>query len=63
MFRALFACSLLTVACVAHAQTFPTKPIRLLVGFTPGSEVDVIGRMIAHEMTEKWGQRVAQAAR
>ena len=58
MFRALFAYSLLSAACVAQAQTFPTKPIRLLVGFTPGSEVDVIGRMIAHEMTEKWGQRV-----
>ena len=58
MFRALFAYSLLSAACVAQAQTFPAKPIRLLVGFTPGSEVDVIGRMIAHEMTEKWGQRV-----
>ena len=59
MFRALFAaCTLLSAACAAQAQTFPTKPIRLLVGFTPGSEVDVIGRMIAHEMTEKWGQRV-----
>jgi tripartite-type tricarboxylate transporter receptor subunit TctC len=45
----------------AHAQpaaAFPTKPIRMIVGFTAGSEVDVIGRMIAHEMAEKWGQRV-----
>ena len=45
----------------AHAQTaaaFPTKPMRFIVGFTAGSEVDVIGRMIAHEMGEKWGQRV-----
>ena len=47
-----------SVASATQAQQFPTKPIRLLVGFTPGSEVDVIGRMIAHEMTEKWGQRV-----
>jgi tripartite-type tricarboxylate transporter receptor subunit TctC len=39
-------------------QAFPTKPIRMIVGFTAGSEVDVIGRMIAHEMAEKWGQRV-----
>ena len=30
----------------------------MIVGFTAGSEVDVIGRMIAHEMGEKWGQRV-----
>ena len=50
--------SLLTVAVTAQAQLFPSKPVRMLVGFTAGSEVDVIGRMIAHEMTEKWGQRV-----
>ena len=30
----------------------------MIVGFTAGSEVDVIGRMITHEMSEKWGQRV-----
>ena len=45
-------------SAIAHAQPFPTKPIRMIVGFTAGSEVDVIGRMIAHEMAEKWGQRV-----
>ena len=51
----------LVVSCTAftaQAQQFPTKPIRFIVGFTAGSEVDVIGRMIAHEMGEKWGQRV-----
>jgi tripartite-type tricarboxylate transporter receptor subunit TctC len=61
----LAALALLGVA-TAHAQApstgsgqaFPTKPIRFIVGFTAGSEVDVIGRMIAHEMSEKWGQRV-----
>jgi tripartite-type tricarboxylate transporter receptor subunit TctC len=45
-------------SAVAHAQPFPTKPIRMIIGFTAGSEVDVIGRMLAHEMSEKWGQRV-----
>ena len=42
----------------AAAQQYPSKPIRMIVGFTAGSEVDVIGRMLAHEMGEKWGQRV-----
>src|SRR5687767_1557048 len=42
----------------ALAQPFPTKPIRMIIGFTAGSEVDVIGRMIAHEMAEKWSERV-----
>jgi tripartite-type tricarboxylate transporter receptor subunit TctC len=58
MVRALFAFALLSAVCVAQAQTFPIKPIRFIVGFTAGSEVDVIGRMIAHEMSEKWVQRV-----
>lgn len=53
----------LTLPGITHAQApgaanFPTKPFRMIVGFTAGSEVDVIGRMIAHEMGEKWGQRV-----
>jgi tripartite-type tricarboxylate transporter receptor subunit TctC len=45
-------------AAAVNAQPFPSKPFRMIVGFTAGSEVDVIGRMIAHEMAEKWGQRV-----
>ena len=45
-------------ASTGSGQTFPTKPLRFIVGFTAGSEIDVIGRMLAHEMTEKWGQRV-----
>ena len=52
------AATLLATTTLAQAQQFPTKPIRFIVGFTAGSEVDVIGRMIAHEMGEKWGQRV-----
>lgn len=54
----------LTLPALARAQApgvalaFPNKPIRMIVGFTAGSEVDVIGRMIAQEMGEKWGQRV-----
>ena len=58
--------ALFAMAALAHAQpastgaaqAYPNKPIRMIVGFTAGSEVDVIGRMIAHEMSEKWGQRV-----
>ena len=46
-----------TVGAV-QAQQFPTKPIRMIIGFTPGSEIDVIGRMLANELSEKWGQRV-----
>ena len=54
----LSACFVMHHAHAQPAATFPTKPMRFIVGFTAGSEVDVIGRMIAHEMGEKWGQRV-----
>jgi tripartite-type tricarboxylate transporter receptor subunit TctC len=39
-------------------QSYPTKPIRMIVGFTAGSEIDIVGRMIAQEMSDHWGQRV-----
>ena len=43
----------------AHSQqAYPTKPIRMLVGFTPGSEIDVMGRLVAPELSDRLGQRV-----
>lgn len=42
-----------------HAQDeFPTKPIRILVGFGPGSGTDVLSREIAQRMSDNWGQGV-----
>jgi tripartite-type tricarboxylate transporter receptor subunit TctC len=43
---------------VAHAQPYPTKPIRMLVGFTPGSEIDVIARIVAQDLSERLGQKI-----
>jgi len=40
------------------AQSFPTKPIRLLVGFAPGGAVDLAARVIANQMTGSIGQSV-----
>lgn len=39
-------------------QRYPTKPIRMLIGFTPGSEVDVIARVVSHELSERLGQKI-----
>jgi tripartite-type tricarboxylate transporter receptor subunit TctC len=50
--------ALLSAPLFVHAQQYPTKPIRMLVGFTPGSEIDVIGRLVAPELSERLGQRV-----
>jgi tripartite-type tricarboxylate transporter receptor subunit TctC len=39
-------------------QTFPTKPVRLLVGSAPGGILDVTARSIGNRLSEKWGQPV-----
>ena len=44
---------------LAQAQEkFPTKPVRLVVGFSPGSATDITGRLVASKLSEIWGQPV-----
>lgn len=55
--------SLVIAACVtphAVAQTidYPTKPIKLVIGFTPGGSTDTIGRQLANSFTKILGQSV-----
>lgn len=45
--RLLLALALLCALAPAHAQTFPDKPITLVVGFSPGGGVDTVGRIMA----------------
>jgi len=45
-------------AAPAAAQDYPAKPVRLLVGFPPGGNVDVVGRIIAQKMGEGLSQQV-----
>lgn len=52
----LFALAL--AAGTALAQTYPTKPIRLLVPFTPGGSQDVIGRLFAQKVGDALGQTI-----
>ena len=46
------------LASLAQADSYPSKPIRLIVGFTPGSATDVTGRIFAQKLSEELGQQV-----
>ena len=46
------------VAVAASAQTFPTKPIRIIVPFAPGGGNDLVGRLYAARMSEAFAQVV-----
>jgi tripartite-type tricarboxylate transporter receptor subunit TctC len=45
-------------ALPAQAQPYPYKPIRWIVGFTPGTATDIVARMVGQKLTENWGQQV-----
>jgi tripartite-type tricarboxylate transporter receptor subunit TctC len=42
----------------AWAQGYPTKPIKIIVPFTPGSATDVMGRIVSERLNAAWGQPV-----
>ena len=54
------ALATLLLCCVplGYAQTFPAKPVRILVGFAPGGSTDVTARIYAQELNKLWGTQV-----
>ena len=56
--RALLIASLALAALGAQAQTYPAKPIRIIVPFPAGATTDIIARLVASRMSETIGQPV-----
>src|SRR2546428_44514 len=40
----------------AVAQSYPTKPVHVIISFTPGSSTDIVGRIVMNKLSEIWGQ-------
>ena len=55
---ALLIAATLAVALPAAAQTYPSKPVRIVVVSTPGGSVDTLARAIAPRLSSKWSQQV-----
>jgi len=56
--RVLLVLALSSAAWVAQAQTFPAKPVRMIVPFAPGGNTDIIARIVAPGMSKSLGQQI-----
>ncbi len=58
MFRLAIVMMCLLAAPLAQAQTYPSRPVRIVVPFPPGAATDTLGRLLAQRLTETWAQPV-----
>jgi tripartite-type tricarboxylate transporter receptor subunit TctC len=54
----VFALAALAISSAAHAQVYPSKPIRMIVAYPPGGGTDIVARMVAQKLGETLGQGV-----
>jgi tripartite-type tricarboxylate transporter receptor subunit TctC len=56
LLRALSCLAMVAAATFAHAQSFPSKPVRLIVPYPPGGTADIAARLISDEWAHQLGQ-------
>ncbi len=50
---------LLALGCAAaQAQSYPVRPVKIVVAFSPGGGTDIVARVLGQKLTEMWGQQV-----
>lgn len=49
--------ALMFVPCLALAQSYPSKSVRIIVPFPPGGGTDVVARILGQKLSESWGQQ------
>lgn len=56
--KVLLGALLAVFALQAGAQAYPSKPVHVVISFTPGSSTDIVGRIVLQKLSEMWGQPV-----
>jgi tripartite-type tricarboxylate transporter receptor subunit TctC len=63
LYLAAAAAALPTLPRIAPAQTYPTRPVRLVIGYPPGGSADITARLIGQWLSERLGQPVVIESR
>src|SRR5262245_47730297 len=58
LLAAFAATALLLGPFAAQAQTYPDRPVKVIIAFSPAGAIDVLGRLIAAKLSDMWGQQV-----
>jgi tripartite-type tricarboxylate transporter receptor subunit TctC len=56
--RTLLALLLAACATAAAAQPYPSRPVRIVIGFPPGGGIDTVARLLGPKIAESWGQPI-----